>query len=99
MKKTKFNAAWKREPVFSWVAEDENSVFNFKCSKCQCILELGNMGRGALTKHMKSLKHTSVDQGRQSKSAGLMSSWAKSSQTVNQRTISTGSRGGLTMWD
>ena len=80
MKQTKFNAAGKKESQFkSWIAEDEASTFSFKCRKCHATLDLGNMGKRPLTKHMKSLKHIDVNETRKIQSAGLLKSWAKSS--------------------
>ena len=79
MKQTKFNPAGKNESQFkSWIAEDEVSIFYFKCRKFHATLDLGNMGKGPLTKHMKSLKHIGVNEIRKSQSAGLLKSWAKS---------------------
>ena len=58
MKRTHFNVAWKIDTMFqSWLLEDPASKHNFKCKVCQSILELGNMGKAVLTKHIKSVKH------------------------------------------
>ena len=58
MKSTKFNANWKKDPIFqSWLLPDPMSKHSFKCKTCQVTLDLGNMGRGALVKHNKSVKH------------------------------------------
>ena len=81
-KRTHFNSAWKLDPKFKeWLEVDSESNFNFYCKKCQCTCELGNMGKGALNKHMKSKKHAFVDESRQSQSAGLMLAWSKSSHS------------------
>ena len=80
-KRTFFNKSWKDEaPYKSWLQEDEFSNLYFKCSKCQVKLELGNMGKGALNKHMKSRKHMQVHDGRQSKSAQMLTSWSRPPQ-------------------
>ena len=77
-KRTLFNPAWLSEANYKgWLAADPDSVFNYCCRKCMCTGELGNMGKGALNKHIKSKKHSSVDINRQSKSAGLMLSWSR----------------------
>ena len=58
MKFTNFNVIWKTDPLFeSWLLADPKSKHSFKCKICQCTLDLGNMGRGALVKHNKSAKH------------------------------------------
>ena len=65
MKRKKFKKCWKNDPNFkSWLVEDLPSAFYFKCTKCQCTLELGNMGKGAITKHIKRKKHLEVDASR-----------------------------------
>ena len=80
-KRTHFNPMWKLDPKFKeWLDADPESKFNFYCKKCHCTCELGNMGKGALNKHVKTKKHASVDESRQSQSAGLMLTWSKSSQ-------------------
>ena len=59
-RRTLFNSNWKVEPEFkSWLTEDPGSASSFTCKKCQVTRELGNMGRGALTKHMASKRHLS----------------------------------------
>ena len=81
-RKTKFNPCWKNEENFKgWLSKDPLSNQSFKCLKCQCTLELGNMGRSAFTKHMKSFKHLTFNLSRQSQAAGLMASWTRSSQS------------------
>ena len=51
MKKTIFNKLWLEDAHFaSWLEKDKTSVSTFKCKRCQLTLELGNMGRRALTK-------------------------------------------------
>ena len=80
-KRTHFNPMWKLDPKFNeWLDADPESKFNFYCKRCHCTCELGNMGKGALNKHIKAKKHASVDESRQSQSAGLMLTWSKSSQ-------------------
>ena len=76
MKHTNFNVAWKRDPMFqSWLMEDTASKRNFKCIICQSSLELGNMGRGALVKHCKSVKHKSNLESQKSSSASMLALW------------------------
>ena len=78
-KRTHFNSSWKSDPKFkSSLEEDPESTFSFFCRKCQVIPEHGNMGKGAITKHMNSQKHLGIEHSRQSQSAGLMASWAMS---------------------
>ena len=84
-KRTIFNPKWKTDPNYeSWLAADPKLDFNFICVKCQCTCELGNMGKCALNKHLKAKKHRAVDETRQSKSAGLILSWTRSSSTSSE---------------
>ena len=46
---------WKLDPKFKeWLDADPESKFNFYCKKCHCTCELGNMGKGALNKQVKT---------------------------------------------
>ena len=56
---------------------DPISKHNFRCKVCQCTLELGNMGKGALVKHTKSAKHVKNSEELNSASAGILASWAR----------------------
>ena len=88
--KREFNPAWKNEAQFkSWLAEDETSIYSFKCRKCHATLDLGHVGKNALKQHMKSQEHKSVSkhkgvqkhkETKKSRSAGLLKSVAKSSK-------------------
>ena len=90
--KREFNPAWKNEAQFkSWLAEDETSIYSFKCRKCHATLDLGHVGKNRLKQHMKSQKHKSVSKHKgvskhfqrcyeKSRSAGLLKSVAKSSK-------------------
>ena len=76
MKPTNFNVAWKRDPMFQlWLMEDTVSKRNFKCIICQSSLELGNMGKGALVKHRKSVKQKSSFVDWCSKSSCYQCNW------------------------
>ena len=56
---------------------------NFKCKVCQSALELGNMGKGAVVKHSKSVKRVQNSESWKSSSAAMLASWtgAKNLQT------------------
>ena len=57
-KSTKFNTEWLKDPQFSsWVGVDPNSNVRARCVLCGVKVELGNMGRQALTSHSKGKKH------------------------------------------
>ena len=59
--RTHLNPVWKLDPKFKeWLGVDPESKFNFYCKKCQCTCELGNMGKGALKKHLKAKKHAAM---------------------------------------
>ena len=60
----------------SWLMEHTAGKRNFKCIICQSSLELGNMGRGALVKHCKSVKHKRNLESRKSSSASMLASWS-----------------------
>ena len=78
MKYTRFNLSWKSDPLFeSWLLEDPKSKHSFKCNVCQSTLDLGNMGRGALTKHNKSAKHIKNVEELRSASARTLLSWTR----------------------
>ena len=78
MKLTNFNIVWKKDPLFqAWLLPDPTTKHNFRCKLCQASLELGNMGRGALVKHMKSSKYVKNSQESNSASAGLLASWTR----------------------
>ena len=59
----------------SWLLEDPASKHNFKCKVRQSTLELGNMGKGAVVKHSKSVKHVQNSESRKSSSATMLASW------------------------
>ena len=78
MKSTKFNANWKKDPIFqSWLLPDPMSKHSFKCKTCQVTLDLGNMGRGALVKHNKSVKHIKNSEKTKSTSAAMLQFWTR----------------------
>ena len=56
----------------SWLLEDPASKHNFKRKVCQSALELGNMGKAVLTKHIKSVKHVRNFENRKSSSAAML---------------------------
>ena len=59
--RTHLNPAWKLDPKFKeWLGVDPESKFNFYCKKCLCTCELGNVGKGALKKHLKAKKHAAM---------------------------------------
>ena len=55
--------------------EDPTSKHNFMCKVCQSTLELGNMGKGAVVKHSKSVKHVQNFESRKTSSAAMLASW------------------------
>ena len=70
MKRTHFNVAWKIDTMFqSWLLEDPASKHNFKFKVCQSTLDLGNIGKAVLSKHIKSVEHVRNSEGRKSSSA------------------------------
>ena len=78
MKFTNFNVIWKTDPLFeSWLLADPKSKHSFKCKICQCTLDLGNMGRGALVKHNKSAKHIKNAEYFNSPSSRTLLSWTR----------------------
>ena len=92
MRKCKFNLIWKEEEQFKrWLIEDECSIFSFKCKKCQVTLDLGNMGRTAVLKHMKTRKHIDIGVTRKSQSSELLKAWTKSSERTASLSASTSS--------
>ena len=92
MKYTNFNLSWKSDPLFeSWLLEDPKSKHSFKCNVCHSTLDLGNMGRGALTKHNKSAKHIKNVEELRSASARTLLSWTRPA-TKNGESNSNGNR-------
>ena len=76
LKRTRFNPLWISETLFKyWLDEVKGSIYAFKCNKCQVILDLGNMGRTALRKHIQSKKHLSIEASRTSQPSGLFRAW------------------------
>ena len=92
MKRTKFNRKWLKEPSYaSWIKEDPLTQFSFKCSLCSVSLELGNMGRGSVERHMNSVKHRQYAANQNSGSSQLLISWAN----VGTASASTNSSGAV----
>lgn len=57
-KQTSFNLQWLAEPSFSqWVAKHPTNSHKAKCVPCGKNIELGNMGRKALSSHAAGDKH------------------------------------------
>ena len=84
MRVTNFNSVWRKDPLFqSWLLPDPISKHNFRCKVCQCTLELGNMGKGALVKHTKSAKHVKNSEELNSASAGILASWARPASSTS----------------
>ena len=75
-KRVKFNPLWFKEPSFSnWLQEDPIDKYAFKCKLCFVKLDLGRMGKSALTKHKKAIKHINLETAQRSDSANLMTLW------------------------
>ena len=86
-KRTVFNHSWSSDPKYKdWLVEDPNSKYRFKCSKCLCTLDLSNMGKTALNKHITSKKHSSQVINSKSSEANMLSAWVQPStkKTVSQ---------------
>lgn len=57
-KRSTFNNQWLNDSQFSpWLKECEKDKFAFYCTMCKKTALLSNMGRQALTSHMKGSKH------------------------------------------
>ena len=57
-KQTSFNLQWLADPSFSqWVAKHPTNSHKAKCVPCGKNIELGNMGRKALSSHAAGDKH------------------------------------------
>ena len=92
MKLTNFNPVWKKDALFqAWLLPDPMNKHNFRCKFCQSSLELANMGRAAVVKHMKSSKHVTNSQELNSTSAGLLASWTRPvNKNVESSNVTTG---------
>ena len=77
MKYTKFNIVWKKVPTFQLcLLEDPASKHNFMCKVCQSTLELGNMGKEAVVKQTRFVKHVQNSESRKSSlAASSLASW------------------------
>lgn len=60
-KKTVFSNAWLSLPNYStWLYAVQNDKFSAGCKFCNSTFSLSNMGKQALTSHLKSKKHLSI---------------------------------------
>ena len=84
MKFTFFNPDWLQSDKY-WLPENNDDKRSFGCSVCNVrSLELGNMGKQALEKHMRTKKHG--ERLKSISSAGPMSRmklWVKSGSSGN----------------
>ena len=56
--KTSFNPGWLLEVHFKdWLRENKNDKYSAHCHKSDKTFSLSNMGRQALTSHMRGAKH------------------------------------------
>ena len=97
-KRTNFNPVWLTEESFmTWLVEDETDKHRFKCRICNSSLDLGNMGKRALTIHQDGKKHVMNSKLRSSESSCLMKTWVKqqSSEEKNVSSISGPSTSGV----
>ena len=75
-----FNKNWLRDEEYSeWLQEVPNDKYAFRCRACAKNLELGCMGKSALSRHTKGSKHSELVKG--SDSASFIKSWT--SKTIN----------------
>ena len=57
-KKTVFNHDWTRNSEFkSWLQPLKSSLYQARCTLCQKVFQLGNMGTQAVKGHCKSVGH------------------------------------------
>lgn len=79
MKPTKFNPIWKSDPLFKACLQgDPSCIRNFYCSFCKTTLDLGNMGKGAVRKHLLSKIHVENSRRKSSSSAAMLDAWSSS---------------------
>ena len=55
-----FNKTWLRDDNLEWLEEVPNDKYMFRCRVCSKNLELGRMGKAALSRHVKSKKHSDL---------------------------------------
>ena len=57
-----FNKQWLNNVKYSgWLAQDQH-IRKAKCTLCEKIIDIGNMGESALESHMKGLKHRKLSE-------------------------------------
>ena len=80
------NKNWLRDEEYSeWLQEVPNDKYAFRCRACAKNLELGRMGKAALSRHKKSSKHSELV--KRSDSASVIKSWT--SKTINSLAATT----------
>ena len=62
-----FNKTWLRDENLEWL-EVPNDKYMFRCRVCGKNLQLGRMGKAALSRHVKSKKHSDLINGNNSPS-------------------------------
>ena len=87
IKKTKFNLQWKDPNLFpqfaSWVTWVKSSPHQFYCTYCMSPLELGNMGKGALSSHiLKNETHKKIVKVKGSATGGIQNFFTKNSKNT-----------------
>lgn len=83
IKQTAFNKAWLQDPDFSsWIAEA--SKYKAKCTVCNVLFELGNMGKKALRSHAKGKKHQSLANMKETQHNSLLNFLPKSQKTASK---------------
>jgi len=76
MKPTKFNQLWLKEDNFKkWLEFNEKDENSAKCKLCQSTFSLSNMGKQALSSHVRSKKHQQNTAAANS-SSSVLTAWA-----------------------
>lgn len=89
-KKTTFQRAWLEIPDYSqWLREVKNDKFSAMCLYCKSVFSLSNMGKQAISSHVKSKKHK-IAISSKNESGSLKSIFEQPNQKTvsNQMTVS-----------
>ena len=84
-KRTKFNQLWFKEEAFRrWLKDVPEDQFAFRCKWCAVTLDLGNMGKSALSRHTKSAKHNNLEKAQESESTNFLDSLTRPASQFSQ---------------
>lgn len=93
MRRTKFNKLWLQMPEFSkWLECNKNDESLAYCKFCMIKIELGNMGKKAISSHYSSKKHKNIEGSMVSNEANALLAWRNRSNTTANNSGSTLSR-------